>query len=83
MGTFCLSAHCQGQESTKTLQPGFADDVDDYDDDNDVVDDDVVVDDDIDDADDDDDNLMRKVQTVAITAAARVAATKPDLTCKP
>ena len=80
MGTFCLSAHCQGQESTKTLQPGFADDVDDYDDDNDVVDDDVVVDDNI---DDDDDNLTRKVQTVAITAAARVAATKPDLTCKP
>ena len=32
MGTFCLSADCQGQESTRTLQPGFTDGVDDYDD---------------------------------------------------
>ena len=47
MGTFCLSAHCQGQESTKTPQPGFTDDMYDCDDEVDVVDDDV--DDDYDD----------------------------------
>ena len=53
MGTFCLSADCQGQESTKMPQPGFTDDVDEHDDDVDVVDDDVVDDDVYDDDDDD------------------------------
>ena len=58
--------------------------VDDDEADNDDADNDDAdkVDTDNNDADnnDDDDKFLRKVQTVAITAAARVAATKPDFT---